>query len=181
MDFQGGILGSVQDADALVARTASTIKSVRAAGGHVGYVRVGFADADYEALPAYSRFAPIAADPKMRSAMHADSATTAIDERLAPQDGDFVVRKTRVGPFTTTDLQEQLKARNVDTLILAGISTSGVVLSTVRQGVDLDFRVLVLSDATADPDSEVHNLLIGKVFPRQADVLTVEELEGLLS
>ncbi|MFC0450035.1 cysteine hydrolase family protein [Rhodococcus jostii] len=180
MDFQGGILGSVQDADALVGRTADVIKSIRAAGGHVGYVRVGFEDSDYAALPEYSKFAPIAADPKLRAAMHADSATTAIDDRVAPEDGDVVVRKTRVGPFTTTDLDEQLRSRNVNTLILAGISTSGVVLSTVRQGADLDYRIVVLSDACADPDSEVHDVLVGKVFPRQADVITAAEVVGLL-
>jgi nicotinamidase-related amidase len=58
----------------------------------------------------------------------------------APAAGDIVVRKTRVGPFLTTDLDQQLRARRVDTLLLAGISTSGVVLSTVRDAHDRDYR-----------------------------------------
>jgi nicotinamidase-related amidase len=68
----------------------------------------------------------------------------------------------------------------VDTLILAGISTSGVVLSTVRDASDRDYRVLVLADATADPDADVHEFLIERILPRQADVITTAQLEGLL-
>ena len=73
-------------------------------------------------------------------------------DRVAPRTGDIVVRKVRVGAFSTTDLDAQLRERGVDTLILAGISTSGVVLSTVRDASDRDYRVVVLADATADPE-----------------------------
>jgi nicotinamidase-related amidase len=117
----------------------------------------------------------------MRAAMHADSATTAIDKRLVPHQGDIVVRKTRVGPFSSTDLHEQLQSRGIDTLVLAGLTTAGVVLSAVRQAADLDYRVIVASDACADPDPEVHATLIEKVFPRQADVVSTQELVALLS
>jgi nicotinamidase-related amidase len=113
-------------------------------------------------------------------ALHADSPTTAIHERVAPVIGDVVVRKTRVGPFGTTDLDEQLQAKGIDTLVLAGISTSGVVLSAVRDGHDRDYRLLVLSDLCADPQADVHEFLIERIFPRQAEVITSEELPGLL-
>ena len=66
--------------------------------------------------------------------MGADSPATQIDERVAPAAGDIVVRKVRVGAFGTTDLDQQLRARGVDTLVLAGISTSGVTISTLRRG-----------------------------------------------
>ena len=122
--------------------------------------------------------ARIAAGPQ---AFHDTSPTTQIDDRLAPRDGDIIVRKTRVGAFSTTDLAQQLADRGIDTLILAGISTSGVVLSTVRDGADRDYALYVLSDATADRDASVHACLMEKVFPRQADVITVAELEGLLA
>jgi nicotinamidase-related amidase len=181
MDYQGSVLGGRADADRLVERTNQLLDAFRSKGGHVGYVRVGFQDSDYDALPAHSRFGPIAADDKMRAAMHADSATTAIDKRLAPHQGDIVVRKTRVGPFSSTDLHEQLQSRGIDTLVLAGLTTAGVVLSAVRQAADLDYRVIVASDACADPDPEVHATLIEKVFPRQADVVSTQELVALLS
>jgi nicotinamidase-related amidase len=91
------------------------------------------------------------------------------------------VRKTRVGPFSTTDLHDQLEARGIGTLILAGISTSGVVLSTVREGHDRDYRLIVLSDLTADREPDVHDFLISRIFPRQADVISSAELPGLLA
>ena len=63
-----------------------------------------------------------------------------------------------------------LRAGGIDHLVLAGIATSGVVLSTLRQAADLDYRLTVLADGCLDADPEVHRVLTGKVFPRQADV-----------
>ena len=56
--------------------------------------------------------------------MGADSPGTQVDERVAPEEGDIIVHKSRVGAFGTTDLDQQLRARGVDTLVLAGISTA---------------------------------------------------------
>ena len=169
----------IEDSDDLLARAGQAIDLVRDRGGHIGYVRVAFTDADLEAIPPTSRMgARIASSPQ---AFHADSPTTQIHDHVAPQDGDIIVRKTRVGAFSTTDLEQQLRDRGIDTLVLAGISTSGVVLSTVRDASDRDYRLLVLSDATADPDPDVHAVLMDKVFPRQADVITVADLDGLMT
>ncbi|HWF24091.1 MAG TPA: isochorismatase family protein, partial [Solirubrobacteraceae bacterium] len=63
---------------------------------------------------------------------------------------------------------------------LAGISTSGVVLSTVRDAHDKDYRLIVLADLCADRDAQVHEVLTSKVFPRQAEVISGAELPGLL-
>jgi nicotinamidase-related amidase len=178
MDFQQAIVGMIEDSDTLVARAAEAIDLVRRRGGHIGYVRVAFTAADLEDIPPTSSMgARIASGPQ---AFMDDSPTTQIDERVAPRNGDIIVRKTRVGAFSTTDLAQQLAGRGVDTLILAGISTSGVVLSTVRDASDRDYRLLVLADATADRDAAVHACLMEKVFPRQAQVITVAELESLL-
>lgn len=68
-----------------------------------------------------------------------------------------------------------MRAQGVRTLVLAGIATSGVVLSTLRQAVDLDYGLTVLRDGCADADEEVHRVLLDKVFPRQADVLGVDQ------
>jgi nicotinamidase-related amidase len=179
MDYQHGIVGMIEDSDALLARAGQAIDLVRDRGGHIGYVRVAFTDADLEAIPPTSRMgARIASGPQ---AFHADSPATQIHDQVAPRNGDIIVRKTRVGAFSTTDLEQQLRDRGIDTLILAGISTSGVVLSTVRDASDRDYRLFVLSDATADRDPAVHAFLIEQVFPRQADVITLAQLEGLLA
>lgn len=179
MDYQAGVLGALADQQPLLARAADAIAVVRHSGGHIGYVRVAFNDADVAAMPAGNKMAArVAAAGK---ALHSESPATAIHGDLAPEPGDIVVRKTRVGPFSTTDLDRQLRERGVTTLILAGISTSGVVLSTVREAADRDYRLFVLSDATADPDPGVHDFLMTKIFPRQADVITLAELTDLLS
>ncbi len=170
MDYQAGIVGSLDDADGLIARAAVALAHARRLSLTIGYVRVGFTDDDIAAVPpANKMFARLS---QAGSAMHADSPATAIDERVAPAEGDIVVRKSRVGAFSTTDLDAQLRARGVDTLLLAGISTSGVVLSTLRDAADRDYRLIVLGDLCADRDPEVHQLLLDRVFPRQADVAT---------
>ncbi|HEY4454818.1 MAG TPA: isochorismatase family cysteine hydrolase, partial [Pseudonocardiaceae bacterium] len=85
------------------------------------------------------------------------------------------VSRTRLSAFPGTDLDVLLRARDIDGLVLTGIATSGAVLSTLRQAADLDFRLTVLTDACADPDAEVHRVLTEKVFPVQADVVTVDD------
>lgn len=178
MDYQQGIVERIPDADALLARMRAAIDVARAKGVTIGYVRVALTDDERAAVP--DRNKTFSAIASRGSAMDADAPETAIHPAVAPEDGDIVVRKQRVGPFSTTDLTDQLAARGIDTLILAGISTSGVVLSTLRHAADQDHRLYVLSDATADTDPEVHDVLMGKVFPRQAWVITTDELAALL-
>jgi nicotinamidase-related amidase len=181
MDFQAGIVAMAAEAgaEAALARTVDAIDLVRKAGGRIGYVRVAFTDDDIAAIPANSHFAAIAT-PERRDHLHADAPTTVIDERIAPESGDIVVRKTMVGAFSTTDLDQQLRAAGVDTLILTGLSTSGVVLSTVRDGADRDYRVIVLADACADPTPGVHEFLTERIFPRQGTVISSADLAAAL-
>jgi nicotinamidase-related amidase len=178
MDFQAGIVARAPQAEELVERARAAIHLVRDWGGQVGYVRVAFEDEDFD-VPDSSRMG--ASLRGSGQAFHADSPTTAIDERVTPEVGDVVVRKTRIGAFSTTDLHDQLQDGGVDTLVLAGISTSGVVLSTVIEAHDLDYRVYVLADGCADTDAEVHAFLLEKIFPRRAEVITLAELPALLS
>ena len=179
MDYQNGVVDMLDETDDLLSRAADAIATVRGAGGQIGYVRVAFEDSDLEAFPPTSGMGKRVGASGL--ALRNDSPTTAVHERVAPEPGDIIVRKVRVGAFSTTDLDEQLRARGVDTLILAGISTSGVMLSTVRDASDRDYRVIVLADATADPQPDVHEFLTERIFPRQGDVITVADLDGLLS
>ncbi len=100
---------------------------------------------------------------------------TEIHPAVTPQPGELVLTKRRVGPFSTTNLDEVLKKQGIETLVLMGISTSGCVLSTVRWAADIDYQLIVLSDCCADQDDEVHRVLMEKVFPRQASVVTSQE------
>jgi nicotinamidase-related amidase len=100
---------------------------------------------------------------------------------IAPEGTDVVVTKRRVSAFSGSDLEVLLRAQRIEHLVLSGIATSGVVLSTLREAADKDYRLTVLSDLCADTDPEVHAVLTGKVFPRQADVMTVAEWLGASS
>lgn len=179
MDYQVQIVEAISDADVLLSRMADAIAVVRRHGGQIGYVRVAFEDSDYAAIPSTNKMAARVA--AMGQSVHSASSATAIHEQVAPEAGDIVVRKTRVGAFSTTDLDVELRDRGITGLILAGISTSGVVLSTVRDAADRDYQLCVLSDACADRDPDVHHFLVEKIFPRQADVITTTQLEERLS
>ncbi|MEU7787399.1 cysteine hydrolase [Amycolatopsis sp. NPDC049159] len=96
-----------------------------------------------------------------------------------PEDEDVRVRKIRVGAFTTTGLEARLRARGITTLVLAGISTSGVVLSTVREAMDRDFRTVVLRDACAGREAATRDFLTGTLFPRTCAVVDVAGLGDL--
>jgi nicotinamidase-related amidase len=175
MDFQNAIVSRVPDSAALLARQAAALAAARAAGVTVAHVRVGFADGEKPGGGMGKRI-PAA----MLEHFHADAPGTQVHDDVAPQAGEIVVRKVRVGPFSTTDLHEQLRARGIDTLIITGISTSGVVLSAVRDAHDRDYNLIVVSDLVADPDPEVHEVLTTKVLAHQADVISAAELSELL-
>jgi nicotinamidase-related amidase len=177
MDFQQGVLQRMPGLEPLLGRVRRAIADVRDHGGTIGYVRVAFTEEDWAAVPAAN---PIFAQVAQNRMMHHEDRATAIDGSLAPQPGDIVVRKTRVGAMSTTDLDRQLRDRGIDTLVLAGISTSGVVLSTVIEAADRDYRLYVLSDGTEDPDEQTRDVLLGKVFPRRAQVIDTAALRTLL-
>lgn len=86
-----------------------------------------------------------------------------------------MVTKRRGSAFSGSDLDLVLRARDIDSLVLTGIATSAVVLSTLWHAIDLDFGLTVLADACLDTDPEVHQFLTEKLFPRWADVVAVED------
>jgi nicotinamidase-related amidase len=176
MDFQPAMLAGIAEPESLLARTRAALSWARSEKIQVCYVRVGFTDEDFRAVPAHSKTFAVVAQNKF---LAADSPEAQVHDSLEIRDEDIVVRKTRFGAFSTTSLYSRLHAQGIDTLILAGISTAGVVLSTVRDAGDEDYRVYVLSDATADPDPEVHRVLTEKVFPHQAEVISTSDLPTL--
>ncbi len=87
-----------------------------------------------------------------------------------------MVGKHRVNALYCTDLDMVLRANNIDTLTILGYSTIGVVLSTLRYAADLDYHLFVVEDCCSDQEPEVHDFLVQRIFPRQADVVTSEEV-----
>ena len=84
---------------------------------------------------------------------------------LAPTADEHVLAKTTIGAFATTPLHDLLRDAGIGQIIVAGIATSGTVLSTARWAFDVGYHVIVCADACADPDPEAHAALIDrKIF-----------------
>ncbi len=178
MDFQVAIVEMVgTEKDTLLARTASLIDAARRSGTKVIYVVVGFRAGYPEVSPQNASFGPIRESGRFA----AGSAGTEVHPVVAPKDGDVVVTKHRVSAFAGTDLDMILRANRIETLVLSGIATSGVMLSTVRHAADADYKLIVVQDCCADRDPEVHRVLVERVFARQATVVKAEEIVGALT
>jgi nicotinamidase-related amidase len=136
------------------------------------YVVVGFRPGYPEVNPRNPSFGPVVQSGRFVT----ETPGSDVHPALKPEATDVVIVKHRVGAFAATDLDLILRSKSIDTLILLGISTSGVILSTVRHASDADYRLLVVSDGCADRDAEVHGVLMGKVLARQATVLTSAEV-----
>src|SRR5215469_1913878 len=81
-----------------------------------------------------------------------DAPTAALHPLMDVRPGDVVLGKPRFGSFHGTDLEVILRSRGVDTLILGGINTNVCVDTTAREAAAREFRVLFLSDGTANFD-----------------------------
>ena len=177
MDFQHGIVERLGN-PSVIAAADRAVKAARANGIPVMFVRVAFRPGYPEVADSNATFA--AAAKQSGDFMTQDHPATQIHASLEPFAGEPVIVKRRVSAFSGSDLDVLLRGAGADTLVLAGLATSGVVLSTLRQAADLDYRLTVLADACADPDPEVHRVLTEKVFPKQAEVTTADEwIKGL--
>jgi nicotinamidase-related amidase len=178
MDVQSAVVEMIaHDREGLLARTVALLGAARAAQVRVVHVVVGFRPGFPEvssnnlscgAIRASGRFAP-------------GSAGTEIHPAVAPRPDEVIVTKHRVSAFAGTDLDIVLRANAIDTLVLAGIATSGVVLSTLRHAADADYRLVVAHDCCADRDAEVHRVLCEKVFPRQATIASAADIAAALA
>ena len=177
MDVQNGIVDRFANNLEALTPFEQAVSAARSANIDVIYVRVAFRDGFPEVSPKNKSFSAIS---KSDGGFSQDDEATQVHKSVAPHPGDVTVIKRRVSAFTGSDLEVVLRGKQIDNLVLTGIATSGVVLSTLREAADRDFGLTVLSDACLDADPEVHQVLTEKVFPRQADVMTVQEwTEGL--
>ena len=177
MDVQQGIVDRFGGDEEYLPRLAAAVQAARDAGIWVIYVTVAFRAGHPEVSERNKGFAAIAGTGRFAD----DDPGRAIHPAVAPASGDLVVTKRRVSAFTGSDLEVVLRAGGIDSMVLAGIATSGVVLSTLRQAADLDYRLTVLADGCLDADPEVHRVLLEKVFPRQADVVRIADWTASLA
>jgi nicotinamidase-related amidase len=171
MDVQNGIIERVGADDGYLDRVVATQERAEQGGLLVVLVRVAFG-AGYPEISARNKSFAAA---KAGAAMVIGNPAVEPHARLLRDRGEVVVTKKRVSAFAGSDLELILRSHEVTHLILGGISTSGVVLSTVREAADRDYELTVLEDLCLDGDEEVHRVLTRKVFPRQAAVMSAAD------
>ncbi len=171
MDVQESIMKN----HGLTAKDLHPIKTAllaaRAAAIPIIFVRVAFRDGYTEINPRNKQFAAISAQGAL---LDSDPASH-IHPDVAPLPGEPIALKRRMSAFTGSDLGVLLSGYAINRLVLTGISTSGVVLSTFREALDKDYALTVLSDACLDASSEAHQALMNIIFPRHANILTAKE------
>ncbi len=176
MDVQTGVVSAYVKDDGFIPRVARVLDVARHAGMRVIHVKVGFRPNLPEASPRNVFASAVKASPQHQRFFQGESG--AIHPGVAPRTDDIVVTKTRVSAFTGTDLDLLLRANDIDTLVLLGIATCGVVLSTFLHAFDADYRLVVVKDCCADTDAELHACLTERFFPRAASVITAAQFEA---
>jgi nicotinamidase-related amidase len=174
MDCQAGVVSIyVQPPDGFLKRASSVLAASRRAGIKVIHIQVGFRPGLPEVSSRNKLFAGLKANPQHQQLFQ--GAAGAIHPALGPEPDDIVITKHRVSAFTGTDLEMLLRANEIETLVMFGIATSGVVLSTLLHAFDSDYRTIVITDCCADRDMELHSILINQLLPKRGDVMTADE------
>jgi nicotinamidase-related amidase len=170
IDLQQGItaLPLVHPADAVLAAAARLAAAFRARQAPVVRVRVAFSPDGGDALTAPVDAAPPAVAPGP------DFAT------LRPEVGDgptdLHVTKRGWDAFHGTELDLQLRRRGIDTIVLAGISTSIGVESTARHGRELGYAQVFATDALTDMVASAHDHALATIFPRIGRLATTDAI-----
>lgn len=175
MDMQVGILSTFAESPAIIGSVVKAIAIARSKNIPIIYATLGFKNGAAEISPNNKVFAATREHIKNINL----EEFSKVHPELAPQENDIRVMKRRVSAFTGSELEIVLRSNDIKHLVLTGVATSGIVLSTLTEASDKDFKVTVLSDGCADRDDEVHRVLTTKVFLRHATVMTIEEWKNL--
>src|ERR1700678_1731489 len=174
IDLQNAIVGmstAPHPAAQVVANSAKLAEAFRRHDAPVVYVRVDLND-----------FLGLPVDQPINLG---NAPLPGIISEIAPsagfQPGDILLTKRHWGAFAGTDLEQQLKSRGVNTVVLTGISTNGGVESTARQGTGLGFAFVLVEDACSSQNAEHHRFAFEHVFPRLTCVRTTDEVLASLA
>lgn len=168
IDLQYAIVGrDVQPyaAKDVVERSRRMAEALRSKGGTVVYVHVNLQD-----------FTQPQADEPTQLPKDIPAVASEIVPEAGKQDGDLVITKRHWGAFAQTNLEAELRARGVETIVLAGIATNIGVESTFRQGTGLGFAFVVVEDACATFSAEMQEFAFKNIFPRAGLVRSTDEV-----
>lgn len=136
----------------IIQKANSAIQLARDFSSLILFVKVAFSPEYYE-LPSNS---PVFSGAKAKDAFKIGEWGTEFHELLDYQQSDAMLVKTRVSSFYATPLEAFLRAKRIDTLFLAGVSTNNAIQATARDAHDRDYRVIILEDACGAKDKQHH-------------------------
>jgi nicotinamidase-related amidase len=170
LDLQQGILGMGAGYDSVIPSASKVVDFARTKNYQLIHVGLGFSAGHPEVPDLDTPFLRA----KQNNLFVKGSPSAEFHGAIA-QPGDLIIYKQRIGAFSENHLNLTLRSRGIENLVLFGISTSGIVLSTVTRAFDLDFRLTIIRDACFDADAEVHRVLTEKVFARRGVVSAADE------
>lgn len=173
MDYQYDVSSDIpkERRRPLIQKAASVLDNARKAGLEIIHV----ANVFREGYPEINPRNKIVSQIKAKGLYRNGSPGAKIHTEVSPQKGEILITKHRASALHDTDLETILRVKGVTQLVIMGIATEGCVLSTVRRAADLDYDIVIISDGCADPDEEIHDALVQKIFPREAAVITAQE------
>ncbi|GFN20934.1 hypothetical protein AtubIFM55763_001047 [Aspergillus tubingensis] len=171
LDIQNGIVNRLENTTQYLQTLSTVTQAARNAQLDIIHVVTAFRAGHPECNP---RNLSVARAKEMGAFRNNDESTQ-VHPAVAPRDEEPIVTKYRVSAFTSTELDLILRSMGITEVVMAGLITSGAVLSTVRAAADLDYSVTVLEDGCMDLDPEVHRVLMEKVFTRQGRVVSSKE------
>jgi maleamate amidohydrolase len=104
------------------------------------------------------------------------AAASQVVEELAPRDGELIVRKNQASAFFATPLSSILISKGVDTLVVAGATTSGCVRASVIDAMSWNFRPIVARDCVGDRALGPHEANLFDIGQKYADLLSASEI-----
>ena len=153
LDLQMGILARGEGFDTTISNAAKIVNFARQQQFHIIHIGLGFSEGHPEIKNSDNMFNTV----KQNNLFVKESKSSQFHP-LIVQTHDLIIYKQRVSAFSENHLNLTLRSLGIENLVLFGIATSGIVLSTVTQAFDLDFNLVIIQDACFDPDIEVHKI-----------------------
>ena len=155
--------------DAVVNSSAKLLEAARANNVPVTFTTVGYAPDEHNVF--------IGKVPSLKT-LELGTRWTEIDHRLAPRETEPVLLKKFASAFFGTTLESWLRARNIDTLIVCGATTSGCIRATVVDGLQHNLHVIVPKECVGDRAQGPHEANLLDMDSKYADVVTLEDVLG---